>query len=541
MIRIHEKKGKKNMKTGRKTLGVLLSFCMLLAIVPMTVFAAGTECVDGNDCTEHAAAIGSTHYDTLQEAINAAQNDAEVLLLKDVKEILTINKPNTSFVLNLNTHTVDSTEVDSYDVVKLYGDDLTLTIKNGTLKNTGAQAYGIYAYNAGSGKGYKNLNLLLDGVTIDTGDQPLGVQGLNSNQNVTVKNSVITTKTTGIYFPPVSGILAIDNSQITAVNNGIVVKGGKVVITGEDTVITATGTPEPQDDPYTGDVTGEGFPKTGNAVYVEGGYKGEASAARPIAVEINDGVFESQNATAVAANHLEDLNTQGAEVNGGIFSSDVEQFVAEDAASVSLTSNGESKFYIGASETVAERIAGAAAAGDEIAVKQGNVAFVGLPSDITVQNDGDGTVTANGEEVNETPVVTHTHTWKAPVWVWADDYTEATATFTCTDDAAHTEVITVTPVKKVTSATCTEDGSAVYTATAELDGETYTDTKTVVIPAAGHNYVDGKCTVCGEKDPNAVKDDNTDTGVVDYMMLFAVLAIVSAGAVVFTVKKAAKR
>lgn len=40
---------------------------------------------------------------------------------------------------------------------------------------------------------------------------------------------------------------------------------------------------------------------------------------------------------------------------------------------------------------------------------------------------------------------------------------------------------------------------------------------------------------------NPDKEDNGDTGVVDYMMLFAVLAIVSAGAVVFTVKKAAKR
>lgn len=40
---------------------------------------------------------------------------------------------------------------------------------------------------------------------------------------------------------------------------------------------------------------------------------------------------------------------------------------------------------------------------------------------------------------------------------------------------------------------------------------------------------------------NPDKEDNGDTGVVDYMMLFVVLAIVSAGAVVFTVKKAAKR
>ena len=49
-----------------------------------------------------------------------------------------------------------------------------------------------------------------------------------------------------------------------------------------------------------------------------------------------------------------------------------------------------------------------------------------------------------------------------------------------------------------TEATCTEDGAIVYTATA---GE-YSDSVTVVIPAAGHNFEEGKCTVCGEKDPD---------------------------------------
>ncbi len=48
----------------------------------------------------------------------------------------------------------------------------------------------------------------------------------------------------------------------------------------------------------------------------------------------------------------------------------------------------------------------------------------------------------------------------------------------------------------VTEPTCTEDGCMTYTCE---DGGSYT----VVIPATGHNYVDGVCTVCGAKEPGA--------------------------------------
>ena len=51
---------------------------------------------------------------------------------------------------------------------------------------------------------------------------------------------------------------------------------------------------------------------------------------------------------------------------------------------------------------------------------------------------------------------------------------------------------------KVTKeATCTEAGEKTFTC--EKCGET----KTEVIPAKGHDYLDGVCTVCGEKDPEA--------------------------------------
>lgn len=97
----------------------------------------------------------------------------------------------------------------------------------------------------------------------------------------------------------------------------------------------------------------------------------------------------------------------------------------------------------------------------------------------------------------------HVHTWGNPVWSWSEDGKTCTVTFTCQNDEAHkaTPAVTVTSAVK-TPATCTETGVTTYTATVEFNGNTYTDTKEVAdIPATGHRYENGKCTVCSAVDP----------------------------------------
>lgn len=97
----------------------------------------------------------------------------------------------------------------------------------------------------------------------------------------------------------------------------------------------------------------------------------------------------------------------------------------------------------------------------------------------------------------------HVHTWGNPVWNWSDDGKTCTVTFTCQNDETHKETPAVTVTSAVkSSATCTETGVTTYTATVEFNGKTYTDTKDVAdIPATGHSYENGKCTVCGGIDP----------------------------------------
>lgn len=103
------------------------------------------------------------------------------------------------------------------------------------------------------------------------------------------------------------------------------------------------------------------------------------------------------------------------------------------------------------------------------------------------------------------------HDWGVPAWAWSEDGTMFVATFTCTRDAAHTRELTAEPAASVkVEPTCTEAGVRVYSATVELDGVAYTATSEQAIPALGHDFADGVCTRCDEKDPDYVAPAEPD-------------------------------
>lgn len=80
------------------------------------------------------------------------------------------------------------------------------------------------------------------------------------------------------------------------------------------------------------------------------------------------------------------------------------------------------------------------------------------------------------------------HDWGEPAWSWSDDGTSATVTFTCNRDASHTESPEVTITSETTSATCTESGTTVYTASVTFNGEDCSNTNSVMIAATGHSW-----------------------------------------------------
>ena len=126
----------------------------------------------------------------------------------------------------------------------------------------------------------------------------------------------------------------------------------------------------------------------------------------------------------------------------------------------------------------------------------------------TCEADGVRTYTAKvtfeGKEYTDTKteVIPATgHAYGAPVWKWNDDFT-ASATFTCGNDTSHVKTVNAAVTNEVTTAaTCKADGVRTYTAKVTFDGKDYTDTKTEVIPALGHDYKDGKCSRCGAEEP----------------------------------------
>ena len=186
------------------------------------------------------------------------------------------------------------------------------------------------------------------------------------------------------------------------------------------------------------------------------------------------------------------------------------------------------------------------------------------------------------------------HSYGEPVWSWAEDGKTCTVTFICQKDATHKEIqaVTVTSAEK-TPATCTEAGVTTYTATAQFNGKTYTDTKDVadipavghtltkteaqaptcteagneaywtcgtcgkyfsdgegkeeitldstVLSALGHDYKDGVCTRCDGKDPDYVPPTEPDapaqTGESPLLPALAVLMILSAAALLWTGRK----
>ena len=129
----------------------------------------------------------------------------------------------------------------------------------------------------------------------------------------------------------------------------------------------------------------------------------------------------------------------------------------------------------------------------------------------TCEADGVRTYTAKvtfeGKEYTDTKTETIAatgHAYGEPVWKWNDDFT-ASATFTCGNNSSHVENVTATVTNAVTTeATCEVDGVRTYTAKVTFEGKEYTDTKTEVIPATGHDTE-----LVGAKDATCTEDGYT--------------------------------
>lgn len=97
-------------------------------------------------------------------------------------------------------------------------------------------------------------------------------------------------------------------------------------------------------------------------------------------------------------------------------------------------------------------------------------------------------------------------------WSWADDCSSATVTFLCDVCGKETSVTVKQGDENMAAGdevapTCTEAGYITYTATVTVDDVNYISSRDLETePAAGHNYKDGVCTVCGAEQGNPFVD-----------------------------------
>ena len=86
--------------------------------------------------------------------------------------------------------------------------------------------------------------------------------------------------------------------------------------------------------------------------------------------------------------------------------------------------------------------------------------------------------------VLEARFVEHAHAFRNPVFNWEEDYS-CYAEFAC-ENCDYGKYVVCTVTSTNTPATESENGETVYTATAIFNRQTYSDSKTVIIPATGH-------------------------------------------------------
>ncbi len=125
-------------------------------------------------------------------------------------------------------------------------------------------------------------------------------------------------------------------------------------------------------------------------------------------------------------------------------------------------------------------------------------------------NKGEKTYTCkldrNHTKTEELPVDEDAHDWGKPVYVWAEDYSEVTATRVCTRDAEHRETETVKLEKQdVQAATCMKTGKITYTSKAFENEAFRAQTKVVTIEIDKDAHDWGKVSYTWAKDYSEVR------------------------------------
>ena len=181
------------MKLTQRIVAVLLAVCLCAGLNSAAFAAAEPSCTQ-SPCT-HAAAIGQTHFDTVQEAIDAAASGETVTLLRDTAENVTVAADDT-LTLDLDgwcLQNADGHTITNYGTLVLTGDGVVdnVTHARGALYNAGTTAIenctltrsaeaGSAPDNSGGNSWYVVFNAASGTLRLESGARVLGTSGFSS-------------------------------------------------------------------------------------------------------------------------------------------------------------------------------------------------------------------------------------------------------------------------------------------------------------------------------------------------------------------------
>ena len=237
----------------KKLLATMLALVMALGLCSVSWATAPAAYV--------AEIVGGNQYATLQEAIDAAENNATIKMIDDSDKTMdaitcTANK---TLTIDLNGHSFHGNEWAGHftAAIELRNPGVNLTIKNGTIASWHYEALCVLAENCKVT--LENVNLISNKSTywdtgrygIATNGSPSGNQDSSAGLQLTLKNCTLTTNNTvptvGIYFPvrdtdTQAAKLEIIDTKITGFQTGVQVISGAAAISGSKTEITGMGT-----------------------------------------------------------------------------------------------------------------------------------------------------------------------------------------------------------------------------------------------------------------------------------------------------------
>ena len=385
----------------RKLLSVLLTLCLAFSLLPTAALADG-EGTQTND----VAQIGETKYATLQEAVNAA-NDNTVKLLENVTEDINI-PAGINVTLDLNGHKI--TNVSGHTITVEKGGKLNIsdsvgtgvvdntshgkgaivnsgevTLNGGTFKRSAEK--GIYSPNGNGGNSWYTIANygtmeINTGVTVEnaggyssmirnggdvTADCNLTIEGGNFAGGInTVKNDSF-------------GVLTINGGNFSNTAQYVIMNWNKAEITA--------GTFRTLD--------------TASAVLFTSAYGGDANTIGKLS--ISGGEFKHASDTQeMIVDHYDETNKGNAVVTGGKFDADISKYIPTDyvqSADGTVEKLGETNAVAKVGGTYYKTLADAVAAaqdGDTITLLKDAelTSTLNLAKNITIDGQGKYTIKA---------------------------------------------------------------------------------------------------------------------------------------------------